>query len=315
MDKHKRSTVFGAALIFMGIVFGAGVGAMISGGEAVPQTTISTQQTTVLPVGPVQPSGVIFSAEDAQLASIRYAQDCDYRVSVKQLVTDSLVWNLKQEVPTVLIIHTHASESYTKTNGQNYEESSDYRTLDTDYNMVAVGDRLTQLLEQAGISVIHDRTIHDHPSYSSSYDNSRRSVAEYLQDYPSIQVVLDLHRDAALLSDGTQYAPTATVDGKQVAQIMMVVGSDASGMYHPDWKENLAAALKLQVLLEKSAPGITRSTILRAQRFNHDLSAGAMIVEIGAAGNTIEQAMGAVPYLAQAIIQLQYGATEVELLQ
>lgn len=312
MDRKKRSTVAGAALIFIGILAGTLQGCTQEGQFPflrVPQGGISkAESSAALPAGPASTGGILFSAEDAKKASIRYADDCDYRVDITKLVQQQLEWQLNGEEPTVLILHTHASESYTKQPGQDYKESSQYRTLDTAYNMVALGDKLTELLEQAGISVIHDRQIHDYPSYNDAYNNSRASAQDYLEQYPSIQLVLDLHRDAVLLSDGSQYAPTVEVDGREVAQVMMVVGSDASGMVHPDWQENLAAALKLQVRMESAVAGITRSTILRAQRFNHDLSAGAMIVELGTAGNTFQQAMDAVPFLADAIIDLMYGA-------
>ncbi len=315
MNGKKRSTLIGAALIFVGIWIGVLVGRGVAQENISPlkphQSGLSkpTQTSkTDLPAGPVAPAALSFSTADAQLADIRYGQDCTYRPDVQKLVMQGLDWDLSGKQPTVLIIHTHASESYTKQPGQDYQESSAYRTLDRNYNMVALGDRLTALLQQAGITVIHDRQIHDYPAYSSAYQNSRASIQAYLQQYPSIQVVLDLHRDAVALSDGSQYAPTVSVNGKQVAQLMMVVGSDGSGTEHPRWQENLSAALKLQVLLEKMVPGITRSTILRAQRYNQDLSAGAMIVEIGTAGNTFEQAMGAVPVLAEALIQLMYGA-------
>lgn len=313
MEKKKRSTAIGAALIFIGILAGTLQGCTQESGfpfVKVPQGGLSKpeQSTAALPAGPASPGGISFSALDAKKAAIRYADDCGYRVDIAKLVQQKLDWQLIGEEPTVLILHTHASESYTKQPGQDYEESSQYRTLDTAYNMVALGDKLTELLEQAGISVIHDRQIHDYPSYNNAYNNSRASAQGYLEQYPSIQMVLDLHRDAVLLSDGSQYAPTVEVEGEKVAQMMMVVGSDASGMVHPGWQENLAAALKLQVRMESAASGITRPTILRAQRFNHDLSAGAMIVEIGTAGNTFQQAMGAVPVLANAIIDLMYGA-------
>lgn len=323
MDRKKRSTLFGAALIILGIVLGLWLGTVLvkrqqagqlhwlrlpQGGVSKPGKTIPSSQPEV-PAGPAGTGGVSFLPSDAKKISLRYGDDCDYRPDIKELLEQPLFWDLTGDGPTVLIVHTHASESYTKQAGQNYTETAEFRTLNTAYNMVALGDKLTQLLEQAGISVIHDRTLHDYPSYNNAYTNSRQSVQDYLSRYPSIQVVLDLHRDAALNSDGSQYAPTLTVNGETVAQIMLVVGSDASGMLHPRWEENLAAAVKLQVLLERQTPGITRSTILRAQRYNHDLSEGAMIVEIGTAGNSLQQAMAAVPYLADALIALCHGTT------
>ncbi len=318
MDRKNRSTVIGAALIIFGILAGVALASawlnqpgrdgpllrLPQGGLSRPEQTQPT-----LAAGPAEEAAMTFSPADGGLLALRPADDCPYRPDGAQLLLQPLEWELQGDAPTVLIVHTHASESYTRQSGENYTQSADFRTLDTDYNMVALGDRLTQLLEQAGIPVLHDRSIHDYPSYNSAYSNSRRSVQQYLADYPSIQLVLDLHRDAVLLSDGSQFAPTVTVEGEQVARLMLVVGSDASGTNHPNWEENLATAVKLQVLLEQQAPGITRPTILRAQRFNHDLSAGAMIVEIGAAGNTHQQALAAVPYLARAIIALCHGAT------
>ena len=174
--------------------------------------------------------------------------------------------------------------------------------------MVAVGDLLAKLLEAAGIGVIHDRQTHDYPSYNSSYNNSRKSVKEYLEEYPSIRLVLDLHRDAMERSDGSQIATSATVDGEKSAQIMFLVGTDESGNYHPDWQDNLALAAKLNVLMEGIAPGITRPSTLRAQRFNQDLGMVALLVEVGAAGNTLTEALRAIPVLAQAIIALKNGA-------
>ena len=277
-------------------------------GTTTPPPTQATQTTAPPTTQPPPPPSVLFYAQDLQYVRVQYAQDCSHRPDVQKLLLQTLAWDLCVDAPTVLIVHSHASESFTRQPGQTYTESADYRTLDTAYNMVAVGDLLAQRLTQAGIGVIHDRQIHDYPSYTASYNNSRASVQAYLAQYPTIQVVLDLHRDAAEYADGSQYATSATVNGKKVAQIMFVVGSDGSGNYHPRWQENLATALKLQALLEQQAPGITRQTILRAQRFNHDLSTGAMIVEVGAAGNTLEEAMGAIPILADALIQLMYGA-------
>lgn len=318
MDRKNRSTVIGAALIILGILAGVALAAawldqpgrdgpllrLPQGGLSRPE-----QNQPTVPVGPVEEAVQTFSSADGRWVALRPADDCPYRPDGAQLLLQKLAWELQGDAPTVLIVHTHASESYTCQPGEEYTQTSDFRTLDTEHNMVALGDALALLLEQAGIPVLHDRSIHDYPSYNSAYNNSRSAVQRYLADYPSIQLVLDLHRDAVLLNDGSQFAPTVTVAGEQVARLMLVVGSDGSGMHHPNWEENLATAVKLQVLLEQQAPGITRPTILRAQRFNHDLSAGAMIVEIGAAGNTRQQALAAVPYLARAIIALCHGAT------
>ena len=221
---------------------------------------------------------------------------------------ESLRWDLDSGAPTVLILHTHGSESYTKTAGQNYAECGSFRTREADYNMVAVGEALAQKLEEAGIHVIHDRTLHDDPSYNAAYSSARASVKKYLDQYPSIQLVLDLHRDAATYADGSQFATSVTVDGEKIAQLMLVMGTDTSGLHYPNWQENLSVALKVLAQLETEAPGITRTTTLRTSRYNQDLHSAMLLVEVGSAGNTLSQAKAAVEILAEAIIALKDGA-------
>lgn len=203
------------------------------------------------------------------------------------------------EGPKVLLYSTHATESYTKS-GEAYQESAAYRTLDPGYNVLSLGKALKEALEDQGIETLQDETLHDSPSYNAAYSHSRKAAKQYLKDFPSLALVLDLHRDAADTPSG-QLRPLAQVDGTQAAQIMLVVGTNARGLRHPDWEQNLALALKLQALLERISPGITRPTCLRPQRFNQDLSQGCLLIEIGGAGNTHEEALAAIPPLAQAI--------------
>ena len=172
--------------------------------------------------------------------------------------------------------------------------------------MVSVGRELAQCLEAEGIWTIHDETAYDYPSYSGAYNRARDAVKAHLEENPSICLVLDLHRDAAG-DDHNQMRTEATVDGKSCAQLMLVMGSDASGQAHPRWEENLSLALKLQAQLERIAPGITRPTQLRPTRFNQDLCPGALLIEVGAAGNTHPEALLAAQVLADAIIDLAKG--------
>ncbi len=311
MKNRKRSTLVGAALILFGVLGGVALARWQENNldRLLLKLPWGGLSRPAAPAGAEGPEKLTFSAGDVSLAPMQYGSDCAYRPDRAALLQQELSWDLTGEKPTVLILHTHASECYTRQPGQNYAESADYRTQNTAYNMVAVGDKLASLLAQAGISVLHDRQIHDYPTYSSAYTNSRESVQRYLRQYPSICLVLDLHRDAMLNSDGSQYAATVVADGVSTARMMLVVGTDAAGMQHPAWQENLALALKMQVLLEKSAPGITRPTMLRAQRFNQDLLPGMLIVEMGAAGNTLQQALAAAEYLARAVIALSGGTT------
>ena len=255
------------------------------------------------PIFPEEAALPVFSAEDGALTDFYYA--CNLRPDIKPLLTAPLTWDLTGEGPTVLILHTHTTESYTQTN-EPYVETADYRTLSEDYNMLSIGALVADILEENGISVIHDRALHDYPSYNGSYNHARKSIAQYLKEYPQIQLVLDLHRDA---TDGTsgQLRTLSTIRGKTAAQLMLVMGTDESGLTHDKWQQNLSLALKLQVQLEKQVPGITRPTILRSQRFNQDLSTGALLVEVGAAGNTHAEALLAAEELAKAIVALSKG--------
>jgi len=263
--------------------------------ETVPESTAPTEAVEKL----------TFSAGDAALVGITY--NCGLRPDLESLLTQPLEWNLRSGKPSVLILHTHTTESYSKTAQDRYTESSPYRTLEPDHNMLAVGDLVAELLEEAGIAVIHDQIFHDYPSYNGSYDHAAAATREILAEYPSIQLILDLHRDAADTAYG-QMVTQCSVGGETSAQLMMVVGTDAGPLDHPDWERNLALALKLQAQLERQAPGIIRPLNLRAQRFNQDLSPGALLVEVGAAGNTRTEALVAAEQLAQAIIALSRGA-------
>lgn len=245
---------------------------------------------------------------DAHAALISLKDYSGYSPDTAALLQEPLSWNLRSDKPTVLILHTHATECYLDPTGQLYEASSPYRTTDSRYNMTSLGALLAQLLEQEGIGVIHDATLHDYPVYNGSYGRARSTISAYLAKNPQICLVLDLHRDAVEDSGGGQLKTEATVDGQSAAQLMFVVGTDAGGLEHPDYSQNLALACKLQAVLEGMYPGLCRSIRLRTERFNQDLSPGALIVEIGGAGNTLQEAEAAVRALAKGIAALADGS-------
>lgn len=272
--------------------------------------TVATEpEETTQPVLPTQPKteGLTFEEDDAQLVQV--SNFSSYGIDVPELLTQELQWDLKGQEPTVLIVHSHATESYTRTSQSYYAPSAAYRTLDTQYNMVRVGAALKEALEAKEIGVIHDTTLHDYPSYNDAYIQSREAVQAWLEEYPQICLVIDLHRDAADTSPGGQLKTLATVAGEDSAQLMMVVGSNAGGRYHPNWVQNMALAAKLHAQLEKRFPGICRPISFRTERFNQDLSAGALLIEVGAAGDTLEEALVAVTALAEGIADLSNGVT------
>ena len=258
---------------------------------------------------PPQPSVPTFTPEDLSLLDLD--NETDYDPDLADLVTRPLRWDLTQDQPTVLILHTHGTESHTPSPGEDYSESGDYRTLDDGYNMISIGELVANRLENAGISVIHDRAFHDYPSYNGSYSNARQSIEAILEENPDICLVLDLHRDAAATVNG-QMDTSATVNGRESAQLMIVVGTDDGGLSHPNWQENLSLGLKLQLQLEKLHPGLCRPMNLCAERFNGDESPGALLIEVGAAGNTRPEAILAASALADGIIALARGANLTE---
>jgi stage II sporulation protein P len=267
-----------------------------------PQVSAPTETQAATEPAPVQPQ-VHFETEDAELVEV--IAMCDYPLDLEAMLLSELQWDLTGDSPTVLILHSHATESFAYTAG--YEESSPYRTLDTHYNMVRVGTELKNALEAKGIGVLHDTSLHDYPSYTDSYISSREAAQWYLQEYPTISLILDLHRDASDMSQATQLRTATTVDGVSTARLMMVVGTNASGRYHPNWQENMALATKLHVYLEKTYPGLCRPISFRTERFNQDLSTGALLVEVGAAGDSLEEALAAARLLAEGIGELAKG--------
>ncbi len=240
----------------------------------------------------VEPALPSFSAEDE--LSLYYAATVE--PDIASLLSRPLEWNLTENPPSVLIIHTHTTEGYAETPG--------WRTTESTGNMIAMGDIVADALTGQGIGVLHDRELHDYPSYNGAYVRTRKALEEYLRQYPSIRLVLDLHRDAA--GEGSRQMRTrATVAGEPSAQLMIVMGTN-----YDTYEENLSLGLKLHAQLERMYPGITRPLQLRAARFNQDLCPGSLLVEIGAAGNTQAEARRAAEALAQAVAALALGTEE-----
>lgn len=269
--------------------------------EDTPQNANPTDPTAPPQDTPVLPA---FSEEDA--AQLTISSSFSYTADLPGLLTQPLNWELTGSEPTVLIVHSHGSESFAPTG--EYTEISPYHTLNTDHNMVSVGRHIAQLLEAGGITVLHDTTLHDDPSYNASYSNSRKSIQDYLQEYPSIQLVLDLHRDSIEDEHGNQVVQTVFSEGTVLAPLMLVVGTSYGGLEHPHWQENLSLALKLQTQLQALCPGICRNINLRSQRFNQDLSPGTLLVEVGTSGNSRQEALRAAEVLAEGILSLAHGS-------
>ena len=291
----SRSAPLAALMIY------AQTGKVVSS-RPVPEETENCIVPTIQITQPTRPAEEApeavfsFSAEDLSLIGIRY--QADIRPDAAQLLLSSFTPSLGEASPAVLIVHTHTTESYA-----DVYDRVNFRTLDEQKNMLAIGDAVARVLEMGGITVIHDRTVHDYPDYNTAYSAARRTIQGYLARYPDICIVLDLHRDASA-DETSPMVTAATVGGQSAAQLMMVVGCGTESDPIPNWQENFALALKLAVLLEQENPGITRPMAVCPKRYNLDLSPGSLLVEVGAAGNTLQEALIAGDALGRAILAL-----------
>jgi len=228
----------------------------------------------------------------------------EYELSIQDLQANFAA-ELTAEEPQILILHTHGSEAYTPPEDTELVWSGAYRTTDSRYNVVKVGDEMAEVFGEAGISVLHDRTLYDYPSYTDAYDRSLSAIESYLTQYPSIRFILDVHRDAVEGGQGNQYKVVSEIDGVgTAAQLTLVVGSDGSGLNHPEWMENLrlAAAIQNEALAEY--PTLMRPLLLRESRYNQHATTGSLLVEVGAAGNSPEEAALAGRLFAQQMVEL-----------
>lgn len=233
--------------------------------------------------------------------------DADLRSAVS---TPSLPFDVEvdSDEPQVLILHTHATETYQTWPDLIYDPDFTARTQNTALNMCAVGEKMTQVLNEAGINTLHDTTLHDSPSYTESYDRSYATTQAYLEKYPSIKVVLDVHRDAIEDSDGTRVKPLCTINGEDTAQVMIIAGCDnGSSIRLPNWRLNLRFAAAWEEAMESRTPGLTRPVMCAYRYYNQDLTTGSLLIEIGGHANTVTEAIRAGQYAAEALAVLLGG--------
>ncbi len=198
----------------------------------------------------------------------------------------------------VLIMHTHATESYEGYDSEYYDTRNTWRSTDNNENMVAVGNVIEEELRKAGIGVVHDTQQFDYPSYNGSYDRAAVAVKEYLAQYPDIQLILDVHRDGIQRDATTIVKPATEIDGEPAAQIMILCGSDPGV---GDWGENLRTAAAVTNLLESRYPTLTRPIYFSTGRYNMDLSGGTILLEFGSQANTLEEALTSARLTGQAL--------------
>ena len=210
--------------------------------------------------------------------------------------------NANLDAPQVLIIHTHGSEAYTLPKGESYISTGNYRTSDTSCSVVRIGDEIAAVLSSYGISVLHDRTLYDDPLYSDAYSRSASGAEEYLKKYPTLYYIIDIHRDAVEDAKGNQYKLVAEED-KTVAQMSFVIGTN-----HDHWQENLSLAVAVAEDVQEDYPTAMRPIILRNSRYNQHLTAGSLLVEVGTAGNSLDEAIHAGRIFAASLAEVMLGA-------
>lgn len=214
---------------------------------------------------------------------------------------------LNSAEPQVLIMHTHATETYRLSAGLWFDPADTARSTDRAVDMCAVGAVMADVLNAAGVNTLHDTALNDYPSYTGSYANSRAVVQSYLEQYPSIKVVLDVHRDA-IETGGSRVAPVCTVNGRQAAQVMIISGCDnGSTVQLPNYLQNLRFAAAWETAMESMYPGLTRPVLFSYRFYNQDLTTGSLLIEIGGHGNNLNEALYSGQLAANALAQL-FGA-------
>lgn len=208
--------------------------------------------------------------------------------------------------PQVLIVHTHTTESFSTPNAEGHTVSGNDRTTDSEKNMVAVGRVIKDVLESEGIGVIHDTTVHDYPSYNGAYTRSMTTVEKNLKAHPTIKLVLDVHRDGIVGENGEKVKVLAEINGEKAAQCMFVVGSNAV-LPHDEWILNMRLACNLQRYANENYPGLMRAINLRKERFNQQVPARSIIIEVGSNGNTLLEAKVGASFVAKTIIGVVRG--------
>lgn len=228
--------------------------------------------------------------------SVQIKNGTEYNLTEEMLRPDVEVNN-----ENIMIFHTHTCESYTPSENFGYLQTGTYRTTDLNYNVARVGTELENQLLSYNYNVIHDKTYHDYPAYNGSYERSLNTVKNLLLTNQNTDVIFDIHRDA--IAD-YNYAPTVKIGEEYAAQLMFVIGTDGGGLEHSNWNQNLKFAVKIQEKANELYPGLFKPIVLRNSRYNQHLSKAASIIEVGATGNTMEQCLASMKYLAKVISEV-----------
>ena len=227
-------------------------------------------------------------------------------ISVKKYLEAKINFSIKKnDEPQVLILHTHATESFAEKDSEYYTESFKSRTTDNTKNMVAIGKIVAEKLNNAGIKTVHSEKQHDYPQYTGSYTKAAETITSYLKKYPSIKVILDLHRDAISSGESDKVKLVTEIGGKKAAQVMLVMGSQSGNVKNfPKWEENFKLAVKLQQEIEKNYPTLARPVMLASKNYNESLSTGSLLIEFGTDANTLTEAKYSAEMVGDSLVKL-----------
>ena len=227
------------------------------------------------------------------------------KMDIKKVLAEPVDLKIEDKTkPTILIYHTHTTESYQMLDTYWFTKSYQTRSNLATRNMVRVGDEIVAQLEAAGFAVIHDTKIYD-ATYNGAYYRSEDAIEAYQKKYPQLQVLLDIHRDAIQTNDTTRIKPVATINGKKAAQIMIISGCEGGGVTDfPDWRYNLRFATQLQKICEESYPGLMRPLYFCNRQYNMHKSHCSLLLEMGSDSNTLDEAAYSGRMLGKALAQL-----------
>ena len=240
---------------------------------------------------------IIVESYNTEINGVKIKNETSFEINNSIVETNT---NINKE--NILIFHTHTCESYTPSDQYQYQQTGNFRTIDLNYSVARVGDELTNCLNVYGFNVIHDKTYHDYPAYSGSYTRSLATVENILK-INSSDIIIDLHRDA--IGSKSNYDPSVKIGDDVAAQLMFVIGTNGGGLYHPNWQSNLKFAIELQQKANEMYPGLFKPIIIRNSRYNQHLGSAACIIEVGATGNTLEQCLTSMRYLAKVFDELR----------
>ncbi len=210
----------------------------------------------------------------------------------------------KSDEPQILIYHTHTTEAFMEDESLYYTDCDEPRTTDTEQNIAKIGEIIASRLETAGYKVVHDKTIHDSPAFSGSYNRSAETVKKALEQYPSIKIAIDVHRDS-VTSGNDKVAPVVMINGREAAQVMLVMGSQTGSVTnHPEWRQNLRLATKLQNVFETSYPRLARAMLLKSAKYNQHMTTGSILLEVGSDANTFDQAKYSAELVGDSLVAL-----------